>query len=186
MDEVCNRSVLLQAPKVAVYFTPPTPRCLRKAEANGRSGWSRPRAWEAGPVNSATSGPQASSAAHPRGRRPPACAAVTGTKVRGGRKGSGQKGLRGHVRGFPRRSSGKLRRPRGEPVSRRGSFGRSDVQRRDEPVFSARQLPASAGGSSGEHAPAILSASHITFWISRCKLSLRRGREQRPQRQIRC
>lgn len=40
MEAACNRSVLLQAPEVAAYFTPSSPRCFGKAGANGRSGWS--------------------------------------------------------------------------------------------------------------------------------------------------
>lgn len=40
MEAACNRSVLLQAPEMAVCFTPSSPRRFRKAGANGRSGWS--------------------------------------------------------------------------------------------------------------------------------------------------
>lgn len=94
MEAVCNRSVLLQEP--AVYFTPSSSRCFWEARAGG----ARARGWEAGPVSTATLSPQASSAAHPRGGRPPACDAATGPKARGGGKGSGRRELRGRVR-FP-------------------------------------------------------------------------------------
>lgn len=90
MEAPCNRSVLLQAPELAAYFTPSSPRCFGKAGANGRSGWSPGRGlgkWDRSALT--RPGPQASSAVRPPGRRPPACAAATGTTVREGGNGSG-------------------------------------------------------------------------------------------------